>query len=187
MWDVLTDEWKEKQIDDQDQDSRVVTIKQAKQWGKPYFYFISIRNVAHQHTHKRARLAQSVEHETLNLRVVGSSPTLGAFFYFTQFSILHSHCTLCATHSLHHSTTSTCTFFWCALHVDVHFSHNSNNIHLNFTIERRNILCVSLLPQLNTTQVTRMFMFTKVYTRGFYTLEHFTTCCCCCCCCDCCH
>ena len=28
-----------------------------------------------------ARLAQSVEHETLNLRVVGSSPTLGASFY----------------------------------------------------------------------------------------------------------
>ena len=28
-----------------------------------------------------ARLAQSVEHETLNLRVVGSSPTLGEFFY----------------------------------------------------------------------------------------------------------
>ena len=26
-----------------------------------------------------ARLAQSVEHETLNLRVVGSSPTLGEF------------------------------------------------------------------------------------------------------------
>ena len=31
----------------------------------------------------QARLAQSVEHETLNLRVVGSSPTLGeAFFWF---------------------------------------------------------------------------------------------------------
>ena len=28
-----------------------------------------------------ARLAQSVEHETLNLRVVGSSPTLGASFF----------------------------------------------------------------------------------------------------------
>ena len=28
-----------------------------------------------------ARLAQSVEHETLNLRVVGSSPTLGATFW----------------------------------------------------------------------------------------------------------
>ena len=27
-----------------------------------------------------ARLAQSVEHETLNLRVVGSSPTLGVMF-----------------------------------------------------------------------------------------------------------
>ena len=34
----------------------------------------------------RARLAQSVEHETLNLRVVGSSPTLGAnsFCYLFQ-------------------------------------------------------------------------------------------------------
>merc|ERR1711994_22406 len=30
----------------------------------------------------QARLAQSVEHETLNLRVVGSSPTLGANFLF---------------------------------------------------------------------------------------------------------
>ena len=30
-----------------------------------------------------ARLAQAVEHQTLNLRVVGSSPTLGeAFFRF---------------------------------------------------------------------------------------------------------
>ncbi len=28
-------------------------------------------------TTQAARLAQSVEHETLNLRVVGSSPTLG--------------------------------------------------------------------------------------------------------------
>ena len=30
-----------------------------------------------------ARLAQSVEHETLNLRVVGSSPTLGETFLHT--------------------------------------------------------------------------------------------------------
>ena len=30
-----------------------------------------------------AWLAQSVEHETLNLRVVGSSPTLGAHFFQT--------------------------------------------------------------------------------------------------------
>ena len=29
-----------------------------------------------------ARLAQSVEHETLNLRVVGSSPTSGDFIFF---------------------------------------------------------------------------------------------------------
>ena len=29
----------------------------------------------------QARLAQSVEHETLNLRVVGSSPTLGATLF----------------------------------------------------------------------------------------------------------
>ena len=32
-----------------------------------------------------ARLAQSVEHETLNLRVVGSSPTLGAWKFFFFF------------------------------------------------------------------------------------------------------
>ena len=29
----------------------------------------------------QARLAQSVERETLNLNVVGSTPTLGAFFF----------------------------------------------------------------------------------------------------------
>ena len=30
-----------------------------------------------------ARLAQSVEHETLNLRVVGSSPTLGGSIFLS--------------------------------------------------------------------------------------------------------
>ena len=34
----------------------------------------------------QAWLAQSVEHETLNLRVVGSSPTLGEI-YFLHFSL----------------------------------------------------------------------------------------------------
>jgi hypothetical protein len=34
-----------------------------------------------------ARLAQSVEHETLNLRVVGSSPTLGDFFFVSSGGI----------------------------------------------------------------------------------------------------
>ena len=33
-----------------------------------------------------ARLAQSVEHETLNLRVVGSSPTLDAYIFFFFFT-----------------------------------------------------------------------------------------------------
>ena len=37
-----------------------------------------------------ARLAQSVEHETLNLRVVGSSPTLGAKF-FSSFKTRKEH------------------------------------------------------------------------------------------------
>ena len=37
-----------------------------------------------------ARLAQSVEHETLNLRVVGSSPTLGAIIFFSFFCGLYS-------------------------------------------------------------------------------------------------
>ena len=31
--------------------------------------------------HARARLAQSVEHQTFNLRVKGSSPLLGATFF----------------------------------------------------------------------------------------------------------
>ena len=34
-----------------------------------------------------ARLAQSVEHETLNLRVVGSSPTLGVVFFLIPFPL----------------------------------------------------------------------------------------------------
>ena len=33
-----------------------------------------------------ARLAQSVEHETLNLRVVGSSPTLGEKILFVRLN-----------------------------------------------------------------------------------------------------
>ena len=37
-----------------------------------------------------ARLAQSVEHETLNLRVVGSSPTLGAAFAPRAFQLNQS-------------------------------------------------------------------------------------------------
>ena len=36
-----------------------------------------------------ARLAQSVEHETLNLRVVGSSPTLGDFFKLETLTLLN--------------------------------------------------------------------------------------------------
>ena len=41
-----------------------------------------------------ARLAQSVEHETLNLGVVGSSPTLGATFsrFLVGFGQVHSEC-----------------------------------------------------------------------------------------------
>ena len=35
----------------------------------------------------QARLAQSVEHETLNLRVVGSSPTLGVFSGSCEFQM----------------------------------------------------------------------------------------------------
>ena len=34
--------------------------------------------ICHHFIHNGALLAQSVEHETFNLRVVGSSPTLGA-------------------------------------------------------------------------------------------------------------
>ena len=36
---------------------------------------------------QRARLAQSVEHETLNLRVVGSSPTSGVVLFFLSYTM----------------------------------------------------------------------------------------------------
>ncbi len=43
----------------------------------------------------QARLAQSVEHETLNLRVVGSSPTLGAnVLQHCAVTAKHLRCTL---------------------------------------------------------------------------------------------
>ena len=45
-----------------------------------------------------ARLAQSVEHETLNLRVVGSSPTLGDHYLF-QFLFLFLSAFLCYYHN----------------------------------------------------------------------------------------
>ena len=44
-----------------------------------HIFFLNVPTAFTQH---RARLAQSVEHETLNLRVVGSSPTLGGGFVF---------------------------------------------------------------------------------------------------------
>ena len=37
---------------------------------------------------QQARLAQSVEHETLNLRVVGSSPTLGDRHFMSYFGTI---------------------------------------------------------------------------------------------------
>ena len=47
------------------------------------------RKPGHSHLPQAARLAQSVEHETLNLRVVGSSPTLGD--WVDLFSRLNFH------------------------------------------------------------------------------------------------
>ena len=46
-----------------------------------------------------ARLAQSVEHETLNLRVVGSSPTLGDTFFphNIYFVSLYAYCKCLST------------------------------------------------------------------------------------------
>ena len=45
---------------------------------------VSCKQIAFHACNETARLAQSVEHETLNLRVVGSSPTLGAAFIDKQ-------------------------------------------------------------------------------------------------------
>jgi hypothetical protein len=44
----------------------------------------------------KARLAQSAEHQTLNLVVVGSSPTLGELL-FLLFSLLPHFCVVCSS------------------------------------------------------------------------------------------
>jgi hypothetical protein len=52
-----------------------------------------------------ARLAQSVERETFNLNVVGSSPTLGALFSTLLFGCPHEsmlYCPFATTTPLHH-------------------------------------------------------------------------------------
>ena len=46
-----------------------------------HIFFLNVPTAFTQHG---ARLAQSVEHETLNLRVVGSSPTLGGAFFMAD-------------------------------------------------------------------------------------------------------
>ena len=44
--------------------------------------YILFLNVPPADVQRGARLAQLVEHDTLNLRVVGSSPTMGGAFFF---------------------------------------------------------------------------------------------------------
>ena len=56
----------------------------------------------------RSRLAQSVEHQTLNLRVVGSSPTLGDFFSFSSLFVRPT--PLCRPHC-HGNRHPTCSAF----------------------------------------------------------------------------
>ena len=49
--------------------------------------FVKVLKIILKIEHIVARLAQSVEHETLNLRVVGSSPTLGdQTFYLNKIN-----------------------------------------------------------------------------------------------------
>lgn len=47
---------------------------------------------------QQARLAQSVERETLNLNVVGSSPTLGTTIFMFWFRVGHPGCVSCSFH-----------------------------------------------------------------------------------------
>ena len=52
-----------------------------------FFYGNTISNKKHKRQYKRARLAQSVEHQTFNLRVVGSSPPSGEQNFFFPFLV----------------------------------------------------------------------------------------------------
>ncbi len=64
----------------------LLALKQEFEWTFLYSLFEKANHFKYlalcTHT---ARLAQSVEHETLNLRVVGSSPTLGNIIFFILF------------------------------------------------------------------------------------------------------
>ena len=68
----------------------LIGTRRATQCGQMSTYaIISMPTKASAHS---SRLAQSVEHETLNLGVVGSSPTLGVFFYQLITSRPHIQC-----------------------------------------------------------------------------------------------
>merc|ERR1711954_306702 len=56
---------------------------------KPFAAIYALNNIVFDI--KSARLAQSVEHETLNLRVVASSPTLGENFLSGFFFVIAQH------------------------------------------------------------------------------------------------
>jgi hypothetical protein len=56
--------------------------KRSERFGK---YIELYRDASFDCSTSKARLAQSAEHQTLNLVVVGSSPTLGALLFFCSF------------------------------------------------------------------------------------------------------
>ena len=60
-----------------------------------YFTFFHVRIFRKQATTKGARIAQSVEHQTFNLRVQGSSPCSGGGYFKTLKQI-----EMCPHHSL---------------------------------------------------------------------------------------
>ena len=99
---------------------QLIGTRRATQCGQMSTYaIISMPTTASAHS---SRLAQSVEHETLNLGVVGSSPTLGVFFF-----IFHFYFCLYFLSFLLLSNTRSCFFF-----VTKHKVQQSQiTIHLN--------------------------------------------------------
>ena len=81
----------------------------------------------------QARLAQSVEHGTLNPRVVGSSPTLGVFFDIPPKLIHINNVTYCSLCTKIYCSSSPCVWWvqiiWIAIWVNHYLSRVVKNRH----------------------------------------------------------
>ena len=86
-----------------------IGINSCLLWRRPNNFFFAMKMTSTTEIHV-ARLAQSVEHQTFNLRVMGSSPLLGASFFFLRLQRQGTHLGLVNFFPFWASTSA--TFLW---------------------------------------------------------------------------